>query len=126
MGQVMTIGLDIAKSVFQVHGVDAAGAVVERKRLRCSEVLAFFAGLSPCLVGMEASGASHHWARHVRAFGHEVRLLPPVHVKPYVTRGRKNDAADAAAICEAVTRPHLRAVPVKSEQSQAVLVLHLA
>ena len=126
MGQIITIGLDVAKTVFQVHGVDAAGAVVARKRLRRSQVLAFFAGLPPCLVGMEACGASHYWARQVGGFGHEVRLLPPVHVKPYVTRGRKNDAADAAAICEAVTRPHLRAVPVKSEESQAVLVLHRA
>ena len=124
MGEIITIGLDLAKNVFQVHGVDAAGAVVERRRLRRAEVLKFFGGLPPCLVGMEACGSAHFWARQVEALGHEVRLLPPAHVKPYVKRGKKNDAADAAAICEAVTRPHMQIVPIKTEESQAVLVLH--
>lgn len=124
MGEIITIGLDLAKSVFQVHGVDAAGAVVERRRLRRADVLKFFSGLPRCLVGMEACGSSHFWARQVGALGHEVRLLPPSHVKPYVKRGKKNDAADAAAICEAVTRPHMRSVPIKTAASQAVLVLH--
>jgi transposase len=126
MVEITTIGLDLAKSVFQLHGVDAAGGVVLRRQLRRGEVLKFFAGLSPCLVAMEACGSAHYWARQVRALGHEVRLLPPADVKPYVKRGRKNDAADAAAICEAVTRPHLHTVPVKSEEQQAVMMLHRA
>jgi len=124
MGEIITIGLDLAKSVFQVHGVDVAGAVAVRRQLRRAEVLKYFGGLAPCLVGMEACGSAHYWARQLGALGHEIRLLPPAHVKPYVKRGRKNDAADAAAICEAVTRPHLRSVPVKSAESQAVLLLH--
>jgi transposase len=124
MVEIITIGLDIAKSVFQVHGVDGSGAVVVRRQLRRSEVLKFFGGLAPCLVGMEACGSSHFWARQVGALGHEVRLLPPAHVKPYVKRGRKSDAADAAAICEAVSRPHMQAVPVRSAENQAVLMLH--
>jgi transposase len=124
MVEIITIGLDIAKSVFQVHGVDAAGRVAVRRQLRRGEVLKFFAGLPPCLVGMEACGSSHYWARQVGALGHQVRLLPPAHVKPYVKRGKKNDAADAAAICEAVTRPHLRSVPVRSAAQQSMLVLH--
>jgi transposase len=124
MGEIITIGLDIAKSVFQVHGVDGSGAVVVRRQLRRAEVLKFFGGLAPCLVGMEACGTSHYWARQVGALGHDVRLLPAAHVKPYVKRGRKNDAADAAAICEAVSRPHMRSVPVKSAASQAVMMLH--
>jgi transposase len=124
MGEVITVGLDLAKSVFQVHGVDAAGVVVVRRQLRRGEVVKFFAGLTPCLVAMEACGSSHYWARQVGALGHEVRLLPPAHVKPYVKRGRKNDAADAAALAEAVTRPQLRAVPVKSAEAQAMVVLH--
>ena len=124
MGEVITVGLDLAKNVFQVHGVDAAGTVVIRRQLRRGEVVKFFAGLAPCLVAMEACGSAHHWARAVGALGHEVRLLSPVHVKPYVKRGKKNDAADAAAICEAVTRPHMRSVPVKSAAQQSVLMLH--
>jgi transposase len=126
MAEIITIGLDIAKNVFQVHGVDAAGAVAVRRQLRRAEVLKFFAGLTPCLVGMEACGSAHHWARQVGALGHQVRLLPPAHVKPYVKRGKKNDAADAAAICEAVGRPHMQFVPVKSAESQGVLLLHRA
>ena len=124
MSEVIIAGLDLAKQVFQVHGVDGAGAVVVRRQLRRGEVLNFFAGLAPCLVAMEACGSAHHWARQVGALGHEVRLLPPAHVKPYVKRGRKNDAADAAALAEAVTRPQMRAVPVKSVEAQAMAMLH--
>lgn len=121
--EISTIGLDLAKNVFQVHGVDAAGAVVVRKMLRRGQVLPFFAKLSPCLVGIEACGTSHHWARELTRLGHEVRLMPPVYVKPYVKRG-KNDAVDAEAICEAVTRPTMRFVAVKSREQQAALSLH--
>jgi len=124
MGEVITVGLDLAKSVFQVHGVDGTGAVMVRRQLRRGEVVKFFAGLAPCLVAVEACGSAHYWARQVGALGHEVRLLPPAHVKPYVKRGRKNDAADAAALAEAVTRPQMRPVPVKSAEAQAMLVLH--
>jgi transposase len=126
MVEISTIGLDIAKAVFQVHGVDAAGEVAVRRSLRRAEVLTFFEDLRPCLVGIEACSTSHYWARQIRALGHEVRLLPPARVKPYVKRGRKNDAADAAAICEAVTRPHMQFVPVKTGEQQAVLMLHRA
>lgn len=121
--QVSTIGLDLGKRVFHVHGVDAAGAVVVSKRLRRSEVLGFFAGLAPCLVGMEACGSAHYWARELAALGHEVRLMAPSYVKPYVKRG-KNDAVDAAAICEAVRRPSMRFVAIKTADQQGVLVLH--
>ena len=103
MQAITTIGLDIAKSVFQVHGVDAAGQVVIRRQLRRRYVLAFFQKLSPCLVGIEACASSHHWSRELRALGHTVRLMPPAYVKPYIKR-QKNDATDAEAICEAVTR----------------------
>jgi transposase len=120
---ISTIGLDLAKSVFQVHGVDASGAAVIRKTLRRSQVLLFFAKLPPCLVGMEACGTSHHWARELIALGHQVRLMPPAYVKPYVKRG-KTDANDAEAICEAVTRPTMRFVAVKSPEQQATLALH--
>jgi transposase len=119
----ITIGLDIAKRVFQAHGVDAAGRVVLRRKLQRAEVLGFFAGLPPGLVGIEACGTAHHWAREIAALGHEVRLMPAGYVKPYVKRG-KTDAADAEAICEAVTRPSMRFVPVKSAEQQAVLMLH--
>lgn len=121
--EVSTIGLDLAKNVFQVHAVDAAGHVVVRKVLRRAQVLSFFAKLPPCLIGMEACCTSHHWARELIALGHEVRLMPPAYVKPYVKRG-KNDAADAEAICEAVTRPTMRFVPVKSREQQAALSMH--
>jgi len=121
--QVTTIGLDIAKRVFQVHGVDCTGAVVIRKKLRRSELAQFFAHLAPCLIGIEACATAHHWARELMALGHQVRLVPPSYVKAYLKRG-KNDAADAEAICEAVTRPNMRFVPVKSEEQQGVLVLH--
>jgi transposase len=123
--QVATIGLDLAKHVLQVHGVDAAGKVVLRRRLRRAQAAEFFAALPPCLVGVEACGTAHHWARVIRSLGHEVRLMPPQYVKAYVRRG-KNDAADAAAICEAVTRPSMRFVPVKTEEQQAALVMHRA
>jgi transposase len=119
----ITIGVDLAKSVFQVHGVDVGGAVVVRKKLRRGQVLSFFEGLSPCLVGMEACSTAHFWAREITALGHQVKLMPPSYVKAYLRR-QKNDAADAEAICEAVTRPTMRFVPVKSAERQSVLVLH--
>ena len=120
---VTTIGMDIAKKVFQVHGVDADEQVAIRRQLRRSQVIAFFRKLSPCLVGMEACATSHYWARELQKLGHEVRLMPPAYVKPYVKRN-KNDAADAAAICEAVTRPSMRFVAIKSEEQQGALMLH--
>jgi len=121
--QATTIGLDLAKNVFQVHGVDAEGETVVRKKLRRSEVIAFFSAVPPCLVGMEACASAHHWARELVALGHTVKLMPPAYVRPYVKRG-KNDAADAEAMCEAVTRPTMRFDPVKSAEQQAVLMLH--
>jgi transposase len=121
--EITTIGLDLAKSIFQIHAVDAAGQTVVGKALRRAQVLPFFAKLPPCLVGIEACGTSHHWARELVKLGHEVRLMPPAYVKPYVKRG-KTDANDAAAICEAVTRPSMRFVPVKSTEHQAALALH--
>ena len=120
---ITKIGLDIAKHVFQVHGVDEEGNAVVRRQIRRHQVSPFFAGLSPCLVGIEACPGAHHWARRLGELGHEVRLLPPQYVKPYVKR-HKNDAADAEAICEAVDRPTMRHVPVKTEEQQAVLMLH--
>jgi len=121
--EITTIGLDLAKRVFQVHGIDAEDNVVVRKALRRGQVLPFFAKLAPCLVGIEACGTSHHWARELIKLGHEVRLMPPAYVKPYVKRG-KTDAADAEAICEAVTRPTMRFVAVKSREQQAALSMH--
>src|SRR5271166_6564565 len=121
--RIATIGLDIAKTVFQLHGVDTAGQVVVRQRLTRGRVLAFFEKLTTCLVGIEACGNSHYWARELMARGHEVRLMPAQYVKPYVKRG-KNDAADAEAICEAVTRPTMRFVPVKTPEQQSVMMLH--
>lgn len=125
MKQPVTIGLDLAKSVFQVHGSDAEGAPVVRRQLGRAQLLLFFSRLEPCLVGMEAWAGAHHWARELTALGHEVRLMPPAYVKPYVKRG-KTDAADAEAICEAVTRPTMRFVPVKSADRQAALLDHKA
>jgi transposase len=125
MGEVITIGVDIAKSVFQIHGVDADGTVVIRKRVGRARVLEFFADLPPCRVGMEACATAHQWAREIAKLGHDTRLMPPIYVKAYVKRG-KNDAADAAAICEAVTRPSMRFVPIKSVEQQSVLMLHRA
>jgi transposase len=123
MGEVSTIGLDIAKSVFQVHGVDCDGTVVIRKRVSRAKVLELFSTLPSCLVGIEACPSAHHWSRELRALGHTVRLMPPSYVKAYLKRS-KNDANDAAAICEAVTRPSMRFVPTKSEQQQSGLMLH--
>jgi transposase len=112
--------------VFQVHVVDDDGEATVRRQLRRGELLKFFASLPACTVGIEACATSHHWARRISALGHRVRLLAPAHVKAYVKPGKKNDAADAAAICEAVTRPHMRTVPIKTEAQQAVLMLHRA
>src|SRR5271168_3218304 len=121
--KITTIGLDLAKSIFQVHGIDATGQVVVRKSLRRAQMLPFFAKLPSCLIGIEACGTSHHWARELIKLGHEVRLMPPAYVKPYVKRG-KSDAADAEAICEAVTRPTMRFVAIKTEEQQVTLMLH--
>ena len=123
MQTVATIGLDIAKSVFQVHGVDAAGQVVIRRQLKRRYVLVFFQKLPPCLIGIEACASSHHWSRELQALGHTVRLMPPAYVKPYVKR-HKNDAADAEAICEAVTRVNMRFVATKTPEQQSCLMLH--
>jgi len=123
MQAVTTIGLDIAKSVFQVHGVDAEGKVLIRRKLKRRYVLAFFQKLPPCLVGIEACATSHHWSRELKALGHTVRLMPPAYVKPYVKR-QKNDAADAEAICEAVTRANMRFVETKTPEQQSCLMLH--
>jgi len=122
---VTTIGVDLAKSVFQVHGVDAAGETVVVKTLRRGQVLTFFSRLSPCLVGLEACGSAHDWARRIAALGHEVKLIAPIYVKPYVRRN-KTDAADAAAICEAVSRPSMRFVAVKTPERQSVMSMHKA
>jgi transposase len=123
MGEVSTIGLDIAKCVFQVHGVDGTGAVVMRKRISRAKVLEFFGGLSACLIGIEACPSAHYWSRALQALGHTVRLMPPSYVKAYLKRS-KNDANDAAAICEAVTRPSMRFVPIKTREQQSGLMLH--
>jgi transposase len=119
------IGVDLAKSVFQLHGADASGAVVFRKKLRRSQVLSFFAAQPSCTVAMEACSSSHHWAREIRTLGHTVRLIPPAYVKPFVKR-QKNDAADAEAICEAAQRPTMRFVAPKSEQTQAAALVFRA
>ena len=123
LSSVTTVGLDLAKHVFQVHGVDALGRVVVAKAIRRSKLLEFFASLPPCLVGLEASGSAHHWARELIKLGHDARMMPPAYVKPYIRR-QKNDASDAAAICEAVTRPSMRFVGVRSLENQAVLMRH--
>src|ERR1700724_3462305 len=123
MQTITTIGLDIAKSVFQVHGVDAGGQVIVRRQLKRRYVLTFFRKLSPCLVGIEACGSAHHWSREAQRLGHIGRLMPPAYVKPYVKR-QKNDATDAEAICEAVTRTNMRFVPTKTAEQQSGLVLH--
>lgn len=123
MSELATVGIDLAKSVFQIHGVDENGRVLVRRQLRRGQLLAFFEKLPRCLIGMEACGGAHDWARKLQELGHDVRLMPPSYVKPYVKRG-KTDAADAAAICEAVTRPSMRFVAVKSEACSSVLVVH--
>jgi len=123
MQTITTIGLDIAKSAFQVHGIDAGGQVVVRRQLKRRYVLAFFQKLQPCLVGIEACASSHYWSRELQALGHTVRLMPPAYVKPYVKR-QKNDATDAEAICEAVTRVNMRFVPTKTPEQQSCLMLH--
>jgi transposase len=121
--QVTTIGLDLAKNILQVHGVDTVGRGALKRRLRRGEVLEFFASLPPCLVGLEACAGAHWWAREIGALGHEVRIMPAHYVRAYVKRN-KNDAADAEAICEAVTRPSMRFVPIKGAEQQSVLLLH--
>jgi transposase len=121
--QISTIGIDLAKNVFQVHGVDRHGKVVITRQLRRKQMIEFFGKLPPCLVGMEACATAHYWARELSKLGHTIRMMPPSYVKGYVKRS-KNDAADAAAVCEAVTRPSMRFVPVKSAEQQAALMLH--
>ena len=123
--EVTTVGIDLAKNVFQVHGIDQRGTVVVGKRLRRPQVMGFFAQLPPCVVGMEACGGAHYWARKLQAQGHTVKLMAPQFVKPYV-KANKTDAADAEAICEAVTRPSMRFVPIKNAEQQAILSLHRA
>lgn len=120
---IVTCGIDLAKNVFQVHGIDAAGQVICRKQLRRNQVLEFFAKQQPCLIGMEACGGAHYWARELTRLGHNVRLMSPQHVKPYI-KGNKNDANDAAGICEAVTRPSMRFVGIKTQAQQDILLLH--
>ena len=123
--EVTTIGLDLAKIVFQVHGADDRGRKLLKKQLKRAQVLPFFANLKPCKIGMEACGSAHYWARKLQALGHTVRLIPPQYVKPFVKRN-KNDAADAEAICEAVTRPNMPSVPIKDPSQQAILSVHRA
>ena len=125
MSKTTTVGFDLAKSVFQVHGSDREGRPVVRRKLRRKQVLEFFAALSPCLVGLEACASAHHWARELQALGHEVRLIPPQYVRPFV-KTNKNDASDAEAICEALMRPTMRFAAVKSAEQQSVLLLHRA
>jgi len=125
MTNITAIGLDLAKMIFQVHGADEDGRPVVRKKLRRGQMLGFFASLSPCLIGMEACGSAHYWARELQALGHEVRLIPPQYVKPFV-KTNKNDASDAEAICEALLRPTMRFAPIKSAEQQSVLMLHRA
>ena len=120
---ITTIGIDLAKAVFQVHGVNAQGKALLRKQLKRDQMMAFFTTLVPCLIGMEACGSAHHWARKLQALGHTVKLMAPQFVKPYV-KTNKNDMADAEAICEAVSRPNMRFVPIKDVEQQAVLAVH--
>jgi len=125
MTNITTVGLDLAKLVFQVHGADQDGGPVVRKKLRRGQVLGFFAELPPCLIGLEACASAHYWARELQALGHEVRLIPPQYVKPFV-KTNKNDASDAEAICEALIRPTMRFASIKSAEQQSVLMLHRA
>ena len=121
--KITAVGIDLAKNVFQVHGVNEHGKAVLKKQLKRDKVCEFFVNLPPCLVGMEACGSAHHWARKLQGLGHCVRLISPQFVKPYV-KTNKNDAADAEAICEAVSRPNMRFVPLKNIEQQAVLSVH--
>ncbi|MCQ9186271.1 IS110 family transposase, partial [Streptomyces sp. IBSBF 2953] len=123
--EIRTVGIDLAKNVFQIHGMNERGKPLLRKQLKRDQVVVFFANLPPCLIGMEACGSAHYWARKLEALGHTVRLMAPQFVKPYV-KSNKNDAADAEAICEAVTRPTMRFVPIKNIEQQSVLALHRA
>jgi transposase len=123
--KITTTGIDLAKNVFQVHGVDERGKVALKKQLKRGQVMAFFANLPPCLIGMEACGSAHHWARQLQTLGHTVKLMAPQYVKPYV-KTNKHDAADAEAICEAVGRPNMRFVPIKTVEQQAILMVHRA
>src|SRR5260221_6817761 len=123
MQTITTIGFDIAKTVFQVHAVDAGGQVVIRRQLKRRSVLAFFQKLPPCLVGIEACGSAHHWSRELQALGHTVRLMPPAYVKPYV-KPQKNDVTDAEAICEAVNRANIRVVPIQNDAPPIRLGMH--
>ena len=120
---ITTIGIDLAKSVFQLHGIDSFGKVLIKKQIKRAQMAEYFVNLKPCLIGMEACGSAHYWARKLESFGHTVKLMPPQYVKPYV-KTNKNDAADAEAICEAVTRPNMHFVPIKSTEQQAILSLH--
>lgn len=121
--KITVVGIDLAKNVFQIHGIDERGKTSLKKQLKRDQVASFFANLPPCLVGMEACGSAHYWARKLGEFGHTVKLMPPQFVKPYV-KTNKNDVADAEAICEAVARPNMHFVPIKSVEQQAVLSLH--
>src|SRR5262249_37715738 len=121
---IKTLGIDLAKNVFQLHGVDAQGAVILRKRLRRTELADFIAKLQSCLIGMESCGGANYWARKFQSFGHEVKVMNPTFVKPYVKSGNKNDFNDAEAICEAVTRPNMRFVSVKEIKPQDIQTLH--
>jgi transposase len=121
--KITTVGIDLAKSVFQIHAVNEHGKTVLKKQLKRDQVAAFFVNLPPCLIGMEACGSAHHWARKLTGFGHTVKLMAPQFVKPYV-KTNKNDAADAEATCEAVARPNMRFVPIKNIEQQSVLALH--
>ena len=123
MQNITIVGLDLAKNVFQVHGSDSEGQAILRKKMRCGQVLKFFTTLSPCLVGLEACGSAHYWAREIGALGHKVKLIPPQYVRPFV-KTNKNDAADAEAIAEALVRPTMRFTPIKSTEQQSVLMLH--
>lgn len=123
LSSVTVVGLDLAKHVFQLHCIDAGGRVLVARSLRRAQLLPFFASLAPCRVGLEACGSAHHWGRELIALGHDVKMIPPAYVKPYVKR-QKNDAADAAAICEAVTRPSMRFVAVRTIDNQAALMAH--
>ncbi len=121
--KVTTLGLDLAKNVFQIHGINELGKLVIKKQLKRNQMAEFFVNLPPCLIGMEACGSAHHWARKLQGFGHTVKLMAPQFVKPYV-KSNKNDAADAEAICEAVARPNMRFVPIKDVEQQSVLAVH--